>query len=211
MFKTIKEAEAVTYTLSNPSKMPCYSYSIPAVRCLIGQKMRNVKGSVCASCYALKGFYVFKSPKIALEKRFQSLKNPLWVKAMTFQINKREKSGYFRWHDSGDLQGVWHLENIAQVARNLPHITFWLPTREYAIVSEYLSKNQKPDNLTIRLSGLMMDGKAPESMAKRLGVQVSGVTKEDSFTCSASKQDNQCKDCRACWNQNVFSISYHKH
>src|SRR5210317_1228253 len=160
---TIKELESTVGTLSKPSKMPCHGYSIPASRCKVGMKMRKVKGSVCFYCYAMKGRYVFQSVKAAMEKRFQSLNNPNWAKVMTALIEKKEKSGFFRWHDSGDLQSLEHLEDIAQIARNLPKISFWLPTREYNIVKQYLNKHESfPNNLTVRLSALMIDGTVNE-------------------------------------------------
>jgi hypothetical protein len=211
MFKNRKEAEAIVGTLSKPSKMPGYAYSTPAKRCIIGQKLRKVAGSICAFCYALKGRYVFKNVQLAMEKRFASLTNDLWVEAMTYLIGK-VKNPFFRWHDSGDLQGVWHLEKIVKIAKNLPQVSFWLPTREYAFVSEYIEKGgEVPFNLTIRLSALMMDGPAPVGIAQRLGLCVSGASKLGDFNCPSSKQGNKCGDCRKCWDKNEFAINYKKH
>ena len=211
MFKNKKQAEEIVGTLSKPSKMPGYAYSTPAKRCLIGQKMRNVVGSMCAFCYALKGRYVFPNVQKAMEKRFASLTNDLWVDAMTYLIGK-VKNPYFRWHDSGDLQGVWHIEKIVKIAKNLPNISFWLPTREYAFVSTYIEKGgEVPSNLTIRLSALMMDGPAPVGIAQRLGLCVSGASKLGNFNCPSSKQGNKCGDCRKCWDKNEFAINYKKH
>lgn len=210
-FKTAKEAEQIVHTLSAPSKMPGHAYSTPAFRCKVGSLLRKVKGSICSKCYALKGRYVFQNVIDAMEKRFKSLTHPLWADAMTFLINKKEKSGFFRWHDSGDLQDVGHLFKIVEVAKNLPHIKFWLPTREYGIVSDYLEAFKTiPENLCIRLSAYMIDGKTPDSVAQRLGVQVSGVT-TDGFTCPAPKQNNSCGDCRACWDRSVYCVSYKQH
>lgn len=211
-FKSIKAAEAVTRSLSSPSKMPCYGYSTPAKRCIVGMKMRSVEGSVCASCYACKGNYSFPDVQDALEARYQSLFSPLWEEAMVYLIGKKEKSGFFRWHDSGDLQGTWHLQKIVNIANRLPDIKFWLPTREYAMVSEFISKGGiVPENLTIRLSSLMIDGNAPEAIAKRFNLVVSGVTKEKGFDCPSSLQGNKCLDCRACWDKETFAINYKKH
>lgn len=211
MITTKAQAEAIAGSLSSPSKMPCHGYSIPAKRCLVGMKMKNVQGSVCASCYALKGRYLFGNVQNAMEKRYQALQDPLWVDAMVFQIRASGDS-FFRWHDSGDLQGVWHLQKIVEIAQALPSVTFWLPTREYKIVSDYISQGGiVPDNLTIRLSALMIDGPAPKAIAQRLGVVVSGVAKEQTFTCPASTQGNVCGDCRACWDKQTFSVSYKKH
>jgi len=145
-----------------------------------------------------------------MEKRLDSLKSLGWVNKITFLINKQEKSGHFRWHDSGDVQGVWHLEKIAQVARNLPHIKFWLPTREYGFVREWMKLKRLPKNLTIRLSAYMVDGKPPTSLAKKLGLTTSGVS-PDGYNCPASKQNNECGECRACWDNTVENINYKKH
>jgi len=174
-------------------------------------KLRNVAGSICSKCYALKGMYVFPVVKAALLRRYENLNHPQWVEAMAFLINKTEKSGFFRRHDSGDIQSVEHLARIVEVCKLTPTISHWLPTREYAMVSEYVAKfGTFPANLTVRLSALMIEGTAPESIASRLGLTTSGVSKVG-FTCPASKQDNACGDCRACWNQKVSNVSYKQH
>jgi len=198
--------------LSEPSKMPCYGYSIPASTCKIGAKLKNVAGSVCNKCYAMRGNYMFRTVQASLMKRFKSLSNPFWVRAMTVAITKKVGTGYFRWHDSGDIQSVGHLKKIIQVCNNLPDIKFWLPTREYAIISKYLAKGGKfPVNLTVRLSSLMIDGPAPTGIATRFNLVTSGVSSNGNFTCPASQQGNKCQDCRACWDKNVPNIGYKKH
>lgn len=206
-FRTLKEAEKIVGGLSEPSKMPCYGFSISAKSCKVGQKMRDVKGSVCSICYALKGRYSFSNVKDALDRRLNKLWHPRWVDAM---IQLTENKEYFRWHDSGDIQSVNHLKRIAKVAENTPNCKHWLPTREYWMVKEFLKTNKKPKNLIIRLSAMMVDGPAPESMAKKLKVQVSGVSK-NAFSCPAQSQNHECKDCRACWDSKIFNVVYNKH
>jgi hypothetical protein len=211
LFKTPKQAEAIVHSLSNPSKMPCHGYSIPASRCITGGKLQKVKDSICSVCYALKGRYVFPNVINAMEKRFQSLFNSAWEDAIVFLIEKKEKSGFFRWHDSGDLQGEWHLQKIVNVALRLPMIKFWLPTREISIVSDWIQKGNKvPDNLTIRLSAFMLDGQPPLAAANRLGLVVSGAS-DTNWNCPASKQEGKCGDCRNCWNKEIFQVNYKKH
>ena len=211
MFTKTKQAEAICHTLSNPSKMPCHGYSTPASRCITGSKLRKVTNSICSVCYALKGRYVFPNVLDAMEKRFKSLFDSAWVEAIVFLIQKKEKSGYFRWHDSGDLQGTWHLAKIISVANRLPMIKFWLPTREISIISDWVNEGGKiPENLTIRLSTFMLDGQPPLAAAKRLGLCVSGASATD-FNCPAYSQDGKCGDCRNCWNKDVFQVNYKKH
>jgi hypothetical protein len=210
-YKTAKQAEAITHSLSSPSKMPCHGYSTPASRCITGGKLRKVANSICSVCYAMKGRYVFDNVLNAMEKRFQSLFNSKWEDAIVFLIGKKEKSGFFRWHDSGDLQGTWHLQKIVNVANRLPMIKFWLPTREISIVSDWVNAGNKiPDNLTIRLSAFMLDGQPPIAAANRLGLCVSGASDTD-YNCPSSKQEGKCGDCRNCWNKEIFQVNYKKH
>jgi Gene product 88 len=208
MDKTL--ALEITGGFSAPSKMPCYGFSIPAKKCITGMKLREVVGSICSKCYALKGRYAFANVQNALERRFAGLENPRWVEAMAFLLNKVEKSGFFRWHDSGDLQSVEHLSRIVEVCRLTPNVQHWLPTREYGFVSEYLKTNSFPANLTVRLSALMLEAAPPASIASRLGLTTSGVSKEG-FTCPSSKQGGKCLDCRACWNKSVSNVNYKQH
>jgi hypothetical protein len=211
MLMKVKEAHEITGGLSVPSKMPCFGFSITAKACKTGGKLRDVVGSICSKCYALKGRYGFPNVQNALQSRLEKLTNPRWVNALAFLINRKEKSGFFRWHDSGDLQSVAHLRQIAEVCKLTPKITHWLPTREFSTVSEYIEKyGALPENLTVRLSALMFDGPAPEAIAKRLGLTTSGASAQD-FSCPASKQGNKCLDCRACWSKDVKNINYKKH
>ena len=208
---TVKEAVEFVGGFSAPSKMPCQGFSIPAWLCKTGMKLRNVSGSICSKCYALKGRYVFPNVKNALIRRFNKISDPLWVSAMTIAISGTESSGYFRWHDSGDIQSLEHLTKICQIAKNIPEISFWLPTREYSIVAQYVKTYGKiPSNLTIRLSALMINGQPPVSIANRLGCVTSGVS-DTGFTCPSSAQGNKCLNCRACWDQSVSNVNYKTH
>lgn len=208
---TLKQAIEFVGGFSAPSKIPCQGFSIPAWLCKTGGKLREVSGSACSKCYALKGRYGFPNVKNALQRRFERIFDAAWVDAMTIAIGGTESSGFFRWHDSGDIQSLEHLQKIVQIAKNLPHITFWLPTREYSMVGDYVKKHGAfPENLTVRLSAFMLEGKAPIAIAQKYGAVASGVSK-DGFTCPSSNQGNKCLTCRACWDRNVPVVTYKQH
>lgn len=209
----IKELEKDTGTLSNPSKMPSHGHSTPAADCITGSKLAKIAGSVCSKCYARKGRYVFPNVQDAQRKRRDLLSSPRWVESMTELIKRKEKSGVFRWKDSGDIGSTEELSNIVQVARNLPDITFWLPTREYGIVSKWVETNGRlPQNLIVRLSAYMIDGKPPTTLAKRLGVLTSTVSSDkQAADCPAYKQGGACGDCRRCWDASVENVCYPQH
>ena len=199
----IKEAKAITGGLTHTSKMPGPSYNTPASRCLTGAKLRLVPGSVCSSCYALKGNYK-RFPKVeeALERRFQSLKHQAWVPAMAALIRKHK---YFRWHDAGDIQSMAHLENIFAVCRLTPSTKHWMPTREAQFLKD-LDPDTIPTNLIIRMSSHMID-----QPPVKFWPWTSTVTSGHDASCPAPKQGNKCGDCRACWNRSVETVSYGKH
>jgi hypothetical protein len=120
-------------------------------------------------------------------------------------------SGYFRWHDSGDVQSFGHLMAIITIAERLPQINFWLPTKE----KQFLTKLNKlnitvPSNLVIRLSMAMID-QAPLNSAWHLTSTVHDKGEPHGSECEAYKQGGQCLTCRKCWNGSIANISYPKH
>jgi hypothetical protein len=208
----VKEAEAIAGTLSNTSKMPGYSTSIPAKYCRVGSKLRGVPGSVCESCYGCKGNYTFY-PEVqrSLDRRYAGLRHPLWVEAMVTLIVARTDPAnpYFRWHDVGDLQDIGHLWRICQVAKRTPEVHHWLPTRERAIVGLY--RRTLPQNLTIRIPAPMIDGDAPRVSAPLVSSTVHKSKAPIGHRCPSPDQAGKCGDCRACWNRKVGNVSYKKH
>ena len=195
----VKIAKEITGSLTRTSKMPGLSYSLPAWECKTGSKLRKIKGSVCASCYALKGNYTrYKAIKAAQYDRLEKIKNSLWVSAMVVQV-KRQK--YFRWHDAGDVQDLDHLNKIYSVCKLTPEVKHWMPTRE-AWIKNYLYN--KPGNLVIRFSPPMI-GQRNDSWPN------SSMVVESGATCPAPKQNNSCGDCRQCWDPLVKVVSYGKH
>jgi hypothetical protein len=205
-----QEARAICGSLSYPGKMPGPAYSLPAAHCRLGAFLQQIPGVVCAHCYALRGRYVFPVVKRAMEKRLQSLSHPRWVEALTTLI-RRSGEKYFRWHDSGDIQGRWHLEKIVAVCRSLPRVKFWLPTREYQTVEAYRRMGGEiPLNLCIRYSTHLVDGSPP----MRYGLPMITVSSHpdkahsDAYRCPAARHGNMCGRCRACWDAAVNIVDF---
>ena len=199
----VKEAKKITGSMTRTTKMPGLSYSLPAWECKTGSKLRKIKNSVCASCYALKGNYVrYSAIKAAQYVRLKSLTNPLWVEAIVTQI-KRQK--FFRWHDAGDIQSMEHLNKIFEVCRLTPDIQHWIPTREAQFLKD-IDPATVPANLIIRMSSHMVD-QGPV----KFWPWTSTVTSKGGATCPAPKQGGKCKDCRACWDKSVSNVCYGEH
>ncbi len=207
--KTLKQAKEIIGGFTVTSKMPTISYSISAKDCITGSKLRKIKNSVCSDCYALKGNYIRYAKNIekAQNKRLKAIFSKDWTNAMIY-IMKHQKdvirTGLFRWHDSGDIQSLEHLQKIIDIAKATPNVKHWLPTKESNFIHNF--KGSIPKNLIIRLSGSFIDGKAPKYK------NTSTVTTDkDKATCRSFENNGQCKDCRKCWDSSIKNISYLNH
>lgn len=215
---TLGEALVIIGGLSNPSKMPWYSWSISAHDCVTGSKLREIADSVCSKCYAMKGNYVFRNVKEAHARRKAGLANDRFVEAfvtaLTLLYEKQKKvpkENRFRWHDAGDLQDLEHLTRINSICEQTPFLVHYLPTKETGIVREWLKQgNVIAPNLFIKLSFPTIGGRFKDNPFPRVSFSTAGVEGDaDLFQCVAPKQGNQCLDCRACWT--TKRINYHVH
>ena len=209
------EAREITGGLSKTSKMPGYSYSIHPSSCGTGSLLRGIPGSVCHNCYAQKGRYCFKGPQNAMHRRLKSIEHPLWVEAMVSLIDSQD-CRWFRWHDAGDVQGWFHLDKIFEVSRRLPEYKFFLPTKEYSLVRDYVRSHQVPANLVIRVGAPMIDQVFPkeiEDPVKSSMVCTKDKLPGDVWVCpaTADPQRKTCGSCRACWATSCPCVAYVKH
>jgi hypothetical protein len=212
-----KEANIIVGGLSKPGKMPCPSINLPAAACVTGSLMAVIKGTTCYGCYALKGRYRFPNVKIAMDRRLEALKDSRWVRAMIVLMKDRP---YFRWHDSGDLQGAWHLKNILESCHQTPETSHWMPTREAKLL-QYMDPDTVPKNLIIRLSATKVDGAASKSWPWTSTVYKKAFLWKIKLwfnkifkikgKCFAPIQSGKCKSCRQCWDRTIPNVAYAKH
>lgn len=223
---TLKQAKAFGVVTKGNSKIHGSTFSTDPKRCKVGSKLVNVKGSTCNKCYALKLAKVYPSAAKSwadnLDLFRAAVKNDQlleWCEAIAHQIDsisknkvKKKVSGalYHRWFTAGDLDSVEMLRAFVKVAEMLPHIKFWLPTREKAIVNQYKATlGIVPTNMVIRVSAAMVDAKplktANTSTTHNKGNKASG------FNCPAQKQNGSCGDCSQCWNKETKNVSYELH
>ena len=192
--------------LGKTSKMRGYSFGLDARNCITGSKLRKVKGSVCAKCYAMKGNFNFPSVRKNKETNLKHLESDYFVYVMTYQLQDIK---YFRWFDSGDLPHLEALKKIVQIAENTPKTKHWLPTREIKMVQKYLKNNKFPKNLIVRVSAPMTDGPPPKGFKHTSTVHKN--KKPHGFDCVSRFQGNQCLTCTACWDKRIKNISYKEH
>ena len=138
--KTKKQANKIIGNIGKRnSKMPCMSY---------GLSVKNCNPACKIPCYAKNAFYRMPSVSKAHANREASLTNPQWVESMVFLLNDQE---FFRWHDSGDIQNLAHLDKILEVVRLTPNCSHWLPTKAIKFVRFRASQINRLNNLIVRL------------------------------------------------------------
>ena len=214
-----------TLLLSDASKMPTLSWSLPAGEscpwALYGE------GTICGDCYAMKGRYVMPNVAAAQRTRFEWVRQCLksdegtdtLVSTLVDAI-RRAGNLYFRVHDSGDLFSPAYVRAWIRVCRALPEVTFWFPTRAWRVLTmRKLSDRTRHEwalaltelaglpNVTMRPSALFFNAPAP-----RVPGMAAGTTAcAEGFSCPAATQGNVCGSCRACWTATTTEISYHQH
>ena len=192
--------------LSNPSKMPCVGFNIPALKyCPAAQiLLRKVKDKldslICSRCYACKGFYQFANVKASLQARADFVLSSLrkdngdtFVKEISEQIQKKyfDKNGkakklknidtsLFRVHDSGDLFSIKYINAWKRVCENFPQIKVWFPTREWIRERQMdaLKALARLPNVVIKPSALYIDEKAPNVEGLDAGTAVYSCAKK---------------------------------
>jgi len=228
MIKTIKHAREVTGGIGFTTKTG-FSYGLPArTACNVGCKLAKIEGTTCFGCYATQNNYRYSSVKKAQKNRFNAVKkackdlecHDLWVDAMVFLINKEtdknpESMWYFRWHDSGDILNVEHLQLIYKVAKKTPHVKHWIPTKEEATVKEFLKTHRLPKNMTIRLSAQYIDKPADYelNLPKAVVYTRHHEPKNKAHICPSIINHKGClgNNCRMCWDKRVRTVAYKKH
>lgn len=175
--------------LSNPKKMPCYGFNIPAYKyCPAAQLLAKIKEAgkkfICDSCYACKGFYAFANVKASLQAKADLITKSLhqdngdtFVDAMCDQIRakyfdkhgnkkklKNKNTDLFRVHDSGDLFSPRYISAWIRICESFPTIRFWFPTREWKRDSQlpYLQKLASLKNVCLKPSAIYVDEPAPQ-------------------------------------------------
>lgn len=221
--------ENIEIKFSQTEKMPWLSWDTPAWNCKTGSKLAKIEGTVCHGCYALNGRYIFGNVKNANTARFSQLEDlKVWQENFIVQLRAKYKSlrdktrkGYFRWHTSGDIQSLEHLVAINEIAKALPEIKFWLPTKELGMIMEFQAiYGEFADNLCVRPSMFKVDQLPSNSLGLPTSTVVSTPVNADDRhenICPASLEafngasKVNCNECRKCWDKNVNNVAYIYH
>jgi hypothetical protein len=216
--------------LTNTTKMPGFSWGIPAVKSCPFSKFGA--GSICGACYARPNreqgrptFYGRSNVKRAQAVRFSWIREclktengrGLFISTIVTSIRKKNKKNreYFRIHDSGDFYSEKYVRCWIEICKQLPDTKFWAPTRSYkAEWVECLRELNSLPNVTVRPSADMFDDQPPviEGLAAGSTSHTpGGGVPEGCYECPAYKQGGNCVDCRVCWDLPLVCVSYKQH
>jgi len=198
---------------SGTSKMPCKSWSLPAIETCPGSVGKD--GSLvpaCRSCYATKNFYKMEPAKNLRSHNLADWKRAGWVEAMVQEIQKKK---FFRWFDSGDIYDPLLAKKIFLVCYLTPTVIHWIPTRSFKIpaIALELKELELLHNVVVRKSSDSTTGETIKGKNTSTILQSSKdfKPKMGSVLCRAFERSGKCGKCRACWNPKVEVVYYVKH
>ena len=197
--------------LSKPSKMPCLSWSLEALRtCPAAKKPDGSLVDACRGCYATQGNYNFPSVRGSREHNRTDWKRDAWVSDM---VQALDNDRYFRWFDIGDMYYLKLAEKILEVMILTPWCSHWLPTRMHKIkrFGPILARMEALPNVVIRLSSDSVRG---EVVPGNTSSTIIGEDQLEGFTgtiCKAYENQGKCGTCRACWSKDVPVVAYVQH
>ena len=200
--------------LSNTSKMPGKSWSLPAWETCPGARdeFDGEPVAACSRCYALTGAYNYPATIAAREHNLDDWQKDGWVYAMVKAIGKAK---YFRWFDSGDCYSPILAGKIWAVIVETPNCQHWLPSRSHKdpAIFYHLERIGRLRNAVVRYSS---DSRTGERLD--FGLNSTIIQEEDDFIpekgyslCRSGERGGKCGSCRACWSPAVTTVAYIAH
>ncbi len=208
--------------LSETSTMPGSSFSPPARRTCPGAIFGP--NTVCSACYAdNRHRYRWRAVQEAQARRLawtlDSLSSGRFTAVVTDRIASRAEP-HFRLHDAGDFFSPPYVEAWREIARTLPAVSFWAPTRSWATGGQCrpyhdpllisLRHLATLPNVTVRPSALSFDEPPPRISGLASGTTV--TMDRTRATCPKTLTiPSACGDCRRCWEEPLVSVTYLRH
>ena len=112
----------------------------------------NKKAPCTHDCYAVKMEKIYPTVKNSWQNNLELL-NKYWGTDFVNDIDaaiRKKKIDLFRWFVGGDIPAVWFIDNMVQIAKDNPDVSFWCFTKQFDHLAKY--RETVPDNLTFILS-----------------------------------------------------------
>jgi hypothetical protein len=184
---------------------------MPAVKAAMWRRFRQLQHCEGNSFRIAQWCTAFAA---ALNTQFQNTQTVIKRTGRPPKVDGR----YFRWFDSGDVQGIWHLKMVFGVCQRTPDVKHELPTKETEVLFQTLKQRTIPDNLVIKLSAPFIDMPAmplqEQLAAEHARINIAQVyEKKPSLyrSCPVTVgRMKTCASCRICWGPTDISFRSHR-
>jgi len=156
-------------------------------------------GCTCANkCYAARLCKIRKTVRNAYQRNLDILTSDpgsFWLQVKAAAMVTK----YFRFHVAGDIPNPEYLQQMTQLARDLPGAKFLAFTKQYSMVNDFLISEDLPENLQVIFSawpGMKMHNPHNLPVAN---VIFKGMTPADNWKiCGGNCADCACRGV-GCW------------
>lgn len=203
------------------------SFSLPSIQSCPGATTE------CKSiCYAAKIERLYKNAAKAYEINLNAINDPDFVSSLVTEITKltskkKKAPTTFRWHVSGDCTDIKYLYNMKQVMSQLPEVSFYAYTRNWALPNwtAHLDNIKQLPNFTLIASiddEHITNGTLPSAEWRVAYVGEKSITEiyqlvNKSFIICPNQRNNTftCDKCQYCFNTKLVntdrSVYFIKH
>lgn len=214
--------------LSETSSMDAWSFSLPAGDSCPG-KVDKDPSNICFGCYAQINRYNMNNVLGVQHIRHTWLKDKLQSADGTLEVyyvirnaiaTVMPDGGYFRGHDSGDFYHHSYVELWYHIAKSLPNVKFWFPTRSHRIPHPmwrfWFNKLNSLPNVVIRPSALSYNEAPPVVEGFAAGSTVvsdASLLADGVSLCPKTVNGGSCttNNCRDCWDTPGKAVAYLVH
>lgn len=172
-------------------------------------------------CYAIKVENMYTNTKNAHERNLKiyTIDPESYFKQVLNYINNGLMYfKYFRWHSSGDIVNKQYFEEIIKIAKKVRHTKFYLPTKKFKIVNDYLDAHngELPRNLIVAFSAWDKEYTKQIPNPYNLPIAYVRFKKKDNshIDPKAFQCPGKCEECKKkiCWNlKRGQSVVYDEH
>lgn len=147
-------SDFINFSDRNEKTGPCVNFNFP-IEYTCDHTCECYKKKIC---YASKGRYNFKDNQARYTENinfFNNQTSDVFIKAVQIAI---DFFGYsrFRYFTCGDIPSARFIDCIVQIAKNNDNVKFWLYTKKYKLVNNWIAENGNfPENLVLVFSHWM--------------------------------------------------------
>lgn len=153
-------------------------------------KRAKIKNSICNGCYSINSMKLYPNADTCFKRNAEILSKDL-------ELIPKINAKYFRFNAHGELSNEKQFINFIRICNANPTTTFSLWTKEKILVHNVLDKIEKPKNLILIHSSLMLN--KPEKLPKHYNKVFTVYSKDTKEPINCNKS---CMDCLKCYDLN---------